>query len=310
MTILRLPNRSDILRAADLLQQKGIFSEIQRQDNILLKLDAKLPGGSYKIRGVEVFTERCKSKKVDVLSAGNLALASAISFKKNGIICQALVPEGISDIKREKLESIGADINEKSFTQIWDLVQRNELRHAKNFLHPLNKNLLAGYATIILEMQQAGLDNATLVVPYGLGGLASALANAIEIFKSHIKLVICEIAGHAPFLRARMESQPVVGNKLQSFIEAMGTPVVLEDVFTYLNERIDKIIQVTEEEVKEEINLALLLGTRIEGASGAAIAAAKKLSQSAPVVALLTGANISEEVLHSITHHRMHHTQH
>lgn len=310
MTILHLPNRSEIQAAAELLQQKGIFSGLQRQNNILLKLDSKLPGGSYKIRGVQVFTERCKAKKVDVLSAGNLALASAISFKQNGIICKAVVPEGISDLKREKLESIGAGIDEKPFTQIWDLVQRNELRRAKTFLHPLNKSLLAGYASIILEMQQANLDNASLVIPYGLGGLASALANAIELFKSNIKLVICEITGHAPFSRARKELQPVVGDKLHSFIEAMGTPVVLEDVFNYLNNRIDDVIQVTEDEVKEEINLSLLLGMRIEGASGAAIAAAKKLSQSTPVVALLTGANISEEVLHSITHRRMRHTQH
>lgn len=310
MTILHLPKRSEIQAAAALLKQKGIFSGIQRQDNILLKLDSKLPGGSYKIRGFEVFANRCRSKKVDVLSAGNLAVASAMSFRENGILCQAVVPEGISDLKREKLESIGADIFEKPFTQIWDLVQRSELRRSKNFLHPLNKNLLAGYASIILEMQQAGLDNATLVVPYGLGGLASALANAIEIFKSKIKLVICEIAGHAPFSRARIESQPVVGDKLHSFIEAMGTPVVLEDVFIYLNDRIDNVVLVNEIEVKEEINLSLLLGMRIEGASGAAVAAAKKISQSAPVVALLTGANISEQVLQSITHHRMHQTQH
>jgi threonine dehydratase len=303
MKLIDLPSLDEIKAAYALLKEKNIHSPLKHlEKNIFIKLECQLPNGSYKIRGVEYFAANNDERgPIQVLSAGNLALALGERLKKDNIDCEAIVPEGISLIKREGLKKVGAQIQEKSFDEIWQLVHENTLRQSKKFLHPLNKYLLAGYATIILELQQSNFNHGMLIVPYGLGGLALSLAHAIDLLQSNIKLVICEIAGAAPFSRARMANKPVPGAKLKSFIEAMGTPCVIPDVFLFLNQHVADVIQVTEEEVKQEINLlSRSHNLRIEGAAGASLAAARKLKAPDPILSLLTGANISQEVLQMI----------
>jgi threonine dehydratase len=300
-----LPTRSEIEQAAAILRQKNILSSLQTYNpsTLLLKTDCTLPGGSYKIRGVEYFaSRRSEQGPVQVLSAGNLALAAAIRFKETNTACEALVPQGISQIKRERLEKMGAQVREKPFAEIWEWVHRMDLRQSQQFLHPFNQYLLAGYGSLVPELMQAGFNDGALVVPYGLGGLAMALAHAIEVLNSNIQLYVCEIRGFAPFSRALSAQAVVRGEKLQSFIEAMGTPEVLPDVFAYLRNRIAGVVEVTEAEVREEIRNLAAFGLRVEGAAGASAAAAKKIRDASRVTALLTGANISEDIYHDIIH--------
>lgn len=302
--MMDLPDHNEIKAAARLLQEKILPSEmiITSNNNILLKTDCKLPGGSYKIRGVEYFANQlaAPSQPIQVLSAGNLALAAALKLSQKNIACEAVVPLGISQIKRDKLIAAGATITEKPFAEIWNLVLDDKLRQSQIFLHPFNRQLLAGYASIILECHESGFTDGALMIPYGLGGLAVALAHAIEVTHSKIKLYLCEIAGFAPFTRAMKAKQVVAGNKLQSFIEAMGTPEVIADVFEYLQPRIAGVIEVTEYEVKRAIHKAHHdHQLRIEGAAGACFAAAKKLPQQ-HIAALMTGENISDIVFRNI----------
>src|SRR4029078_3265880 len=102
-------------------------------------------------------------KEIQVLSAGNLALAAALRLKEDNIQCKAIVPEGISQIKHQGLKKNGASICELPFTEVWNLVHDNNLRQSNSFLHPFNKYLLAGYASIILELQEANFNNGILV---------------------------------------------------------------------------------------------------------------------------------------------------
>lgn len=297
---ITLPTHEQIRQAYQLLLNKKISSPLMLlSDNLYIKLEGNLPGGSYKIRGVDYAVSTSPyTGTVTVPSAGNLALALAQRLKEDNRLCQALVPQGISLIKRQGLEKFGARIDEMDFKALWELVNQFDSVQSDDFLHPFNTHLLAGYASIILELKESGLHEMTLVIPYGLGGLAVALAHAIEVFNLNMKLVLCEITGAAPFTRARQAGHGVPGEKLKSFIEAMGTPNVIPRVFDYLKSRISDVIEVTESDVIEAIDsLYHSHGIRIEGAAGASLAAAKKIQSDSPVVALLTGSNLSDDVL-------------
>lgn len=302
MTLI-LPTKDNLQAASNLLKEKQFVSPLIDSAGIFLKLDAQLPGGSYKIRGVEFFIHNRKENvaRTQVLSAGNLALALALKCS-----CEAIVPEGISEIKRSRLIKEGATVIEKSFNEIWKLVEASELRQSQTFLHPFNKELLAGYGSIIPELDWVG--ESILVVPYGLGGLATALCHAIDVLNSKIKIVLCEITNHDPFTRAKEFGQPHPGNKLKSFIEAMGAPTVVNDIFHYLHDRIFDVVTVSEAEVAQEIIKANQKGLRLEGAAGAALVAAKKLTSTLPIIALMTGANISDDFFINHNYHYMDHT--
>ncbi|HTM64366.1 MAG TPA: PLP-dependent lyase/thiolase [Gammaproteobacteria bacterium] len=294
---LKLPSLPDIQHAFTILRLRNISSAFAAADNcnLFLKCDNTLPACSYKIRGVEYFANQLKSvETVSVLSAGNLALAAAMRLREDHVNCEAVVPEGISQIKADKLTEAGAIIKSMPFTEIWRLVQDHSLRQSNTFLHPLNYHLLAGYASVIIELHQDGFMDGALVIPYGLGGLATAVARAIELTHSNIKLYLCEIDTASPFTRALQAGKPVFGPRLQSFIEAMGTPEVITDVFEYLRPRIAGVITVTVDEAKIEVHRAQQqYQLRIEGAAAASLAAARKLAKNIRTTALLTGSNIS-----------------
>lgn len=272
---------------------------------IFLKTECSLPGGSYKIRGVKSYFENTPQlpTSISVLSAGNLALATAIESQAHGISCKAIVPRGISAIKRTKLERAGAQVEEEPFEKIWDLVEDKAVRDRSDFLHPLNPLLLSGYGEIVNELLAQRPDSQGIVVPYGLGGLAMAVVDQFHRLEVKIPVYICEIEGYAPFSRAISTDEPVLGTKLQSFIEAMGTPCVVPEVFNHLKDRVAGTILVSENQVRQAIrDLATDMNIRVEGAAGAAFAAAKVLESQGrqSIVALLTGANISEETFNEI----------
>lgn len=298
---LELPSLSEIQLAFSKLQTRKIASAFSATENrnLFLKCDNTLTAGSYKIRGVENFANQLQGvNTVSVLSAGNLALAAAMRLRDDHIRCEAVVPEGISQIKKDKLIQSGAAIKSMPFPEIWEHVLDHSLRQSSTFLHPFNLHLLAGYATIIIELHQDGFTDGALVIPYGLGGLATALARAIELTQSRIKLYLCEIDTAAPFTRALQAGKPVFGPKLQSFIEAMGTPEVIADVFEYLRTRIHGVITVTEDEARNEVHTAAQqYQHRVEGAAAACLAAARKLSDGIRTTALLTGSNIGSGVI-------------
>jgi threonine dehydratase len=75
--------------------------------SVFLKEELRLTTNSYKIRGVTSFFRSIKDvpPSIEVLSAGNLAFATAYECQKRSIICTAIVPEGISEVKKKNLLS-------------------------------------------------------------------------------------------------------------------------------------------------------------------------------------------------------------
>lgn len=301
------PNPAQITSAYSRFKKEGLGSQIvnTKYRNLFLKAEHTLPGGSYKIRGVREYFEHADSSKktTKVLSAGNLALATAIESLKRKKLCQALVPIGVSDIKKRKLQEHEAEVIEIPFSDLWNLVNQSPEELGSDYLHPLNSSLLAGYATMALEIREQLPTYESLVVPYGLGGLALSLAYGGSICVAKTKVYVAEIVGHSPLKNSLDEGRPTSSPKLQSFIEALGTPAVLPAVFEKFRTFSPEVILVFEEEVKNGIReLYNDYGLRVEGAAGASYAAAKKVSSLRPeqVVAILTGGNISDDIFEKI----------
>jgi threonine dehydratase len=179
------------------------------------------------------------------------------------------------------------------------------MRERDDFLHPLNPNLVSGYGNISREIHEQLPNCDGLVIPYGLGGLALGVIRSLNAQGSRIPVFICEITDHAPLSRALASGKSISGPKLHSFIEAMGTPEVIPDVFAEIACHVEDVITVTESEVKEGIRLLFARqGIRAEGAAGATMAAALKLKRMGKQnpVAVLTGGNISDDVFREIIH--------
>lgn len=296
---------AEYFNAIEILKREGVRSSLNRQGDVLLKHEPCHPTGSYKFRGTRIFFSDPKNqnlKNLDVLSAGNLALAAAAECARFGIRCRAVVPQGVSQAKKEGLIKLGAEVHELPFEKIWELVESPQKQVEHGFLHPFHPKLLLGYATIAHEILDQERDCDGVVIPYGLGGLTYAIIEGFRLLNSKVPISICEIVGHAPFFRALDADKPVPGEKLKSFIEAMGTPVALPEVFKAIQNRVAQVTLLSETEVRSALIELTQSGLPVEGAAAAAFAAAKKHATPSKknYIALLTGKNISQSVLQEI----------
>src|SRR5689334_3666619 len=110
---MRLFTHQEMRIVNEAISRVGIQSGMDRLDDVLLKMECRLPNGSYKIRGVRSYfldEMNRKQRELAVLSAGNLALAVASECQGYGIQCRAVVPSGISDAKRKGLIAFGAKL--------------------------------------------------------------------------------------------------------------------------------------------------------------------------------------------------------
>jgi threonine dehydratase len=300
---MKLPTLDELMNAASDLKFEGISSTNILDNDLHLKLECLLPGNSYKMRGVRTFLRRNNKNisTIKVLSAGNLALALAMGCKDEKIKCQAIVPEGLSTKKKTLLLEAHAEVIEVPYSKLFDLVMKSPKDLDEDILHPLHSDLICGYGSIAIEILNDLKTCSGIVAPYGLGGLTLALAHTLKLLQVDIPVYAAEIFGHSPLHDSMEARRPISSPRLQSFIEAMGAPIVLDYVFNELSSLNIIPVLCTEDEAKREVkSLYLKHNLVLEGASCAAHASAVKISQKNNLAVLLTGGNISKEIHEAI----------
>lgn len=293
-------NKKELIETYTFLKGKRLSSNlINYKSNLYLKLECNLSCGSYKIRGVESFFRKNSFSCFEVLSAGNLALASAKKAEELGVSCIAVVPMSISEIKEKKLKELNSSFRKLKYEHIWSMAKDISLIKKKEFLHPLKEDLILGYGTIIPEIITQMNDVGAIVIPYGLGGLALGITRAIKALSLNIDVYLCELANFSPFNRMKNTSKYSSGSTYSGFIEAMGTPEIIPSVYEELRLSIKDVIIVSEKEVSEGIKkLYQSQKIVVEGAAGACFVAGEKLKKvrEDKIVSILTGKNISESI--------------
>lgn len=274
---------------------------------IYLKLESMQAFGSYKIRGVvnavsvaNLETLRCG---LVAASAGNMAQAVAFAAKTLNVPCQIFVPETAPDVKKNAIRQLGATLIERHFAEIWSMVTgETPPSHPGVFIHPTRTpGLLEGYGTIVREIIEDVSRLDAVVVPFGVGGLSLGIARALREINPQIKLYLCEPETAAPFAASLKQGRPCRVERQPSFVDAIGTPQVLEDVFAELQPLVEDVIVVTLPEVRQALRRLLIEHkTLAEGAGAAAYAAALSLQKRHPhqhTAAIISGGNIGEDVL-------------
>lgn len=256
-------------------------------NGVFLKCEHHLVGGSYKARGIENFLESLPSntRKIRTLSSGNMARTLALLANPKGIEVEALVPSTIPKIKREKLESLGVSLNLIPMEKLWDEVD-NPTPIPYPLLHPVDsETLLKGYEKIGNEILEQRDSISEVILPIGVGGLAIALS---RILSPKIRVVLAENVLMAPF----SAKEPVP--RVNSWIDAIGTPYTLERVRKILSPLISEVRTVSPEAALVAAkNLYRVTGEKIEGAAAVALAAATQKNS----VVVLTGQNVDPSVL-------------
>lgn len=270
---------------------------------IFLKPENLQPFGSYKIRGVKSAIEHTPiavlRQGISAASAGNMAQPVAYWAQKNSLRCQIFVPDSAPQIKKDAIVKLKAQLIELPFAQVWDLIKNPPQNHEGLFIHPVfTKGLLEGYGAIADELI---FDLATLnavIIPFGVGGLTLGIARRMKKINPRVLIYACEPETAAPLKASLKLGSAKHVQRIASFVDAIGTPEVLPEVFDEVKNLIEDSLVVTLDEVRAAmIDLAHTHKLICEGAAAASLAAAIQLNKENPslkIACVLTGGNTSE----------------
>lgn len=282
--------------------------KIGKKCKVYLKPENLQLTGSFKVRGsyykISQLSEEEKSKGVIACSAGNHAQGVALAATKNGIKSLICLPDGAPISKVEATKNYGAEIC--LVKGVYDDAYRRalELRdeHGYTFIHPFDDiDVIAGQATIALEIIEQKDDIDAVVVPVGGGGLIAGVAFAIKALNPKIKVYGVQSAG-APSMKESIDNNRIERlTSVSTIADGIAVKEPGKNTFELCSKYVDEIVTVTDDEVSTAI-LAMLEDQKLitEGAGAVAVAAVmfnKLPVDGKNVVCLVSGGNIDVNIL-------------
>lgn len=297
----------DAIRQTDIIHSPVLSEECGCE--LYLKTENLQLTGSFKVRGayfkISQLSEAEKKKGVIACSAGNHAQGVALASEKFGIKAKICMPDGAPLSKVEATKSYGAEVIlvPGVYDDAHNEAERLKEKHGYTFIHPFDdEDVIAGQATVGLEIlnQLGGVD--AIIVPVGGGGLVSGIAFAVKSLNPSVKVYGVQSAG-APSMansihNGKIEALPSVSTIADGI--AVKEPGV--NTFGLCKNYVDGIVTVSDDQVSTAI-LSLIEKQKMiaEGAGAVALAAVMfdKIPdiKSKKVVCLVSGGNIDVTIL-------------
>ena len=327
---LHPPTLSEILAARERIAGIAIRTPLirlagrERERETWLKLECLQPIGSFKIRGAASALGRVPTevlaRGVYTASAGNMAQGVAWCARAAGVPCTVVVPDTAPRAKLDAIERLGASLVPVPFERWWRvLVERGYEGLEGHFVHPVSdQDVIAGNATIALEILDDLPGVACVLVPYGGGGLSCGIASALRAAGSRAQAFACEVETAAPLAASLAANGPTAIEYRASFVDGIGGRGVLEEMWPLASSLLSGTCVVTLEETCEAIR-TLVSRARVvaEGAGAASLAAALAgrdargprganvpLPQG-PIVCVVSGGNIDPAKLATVLEGRV-----
>jgi threonine dehydratase len=278
------------------------------EPEIFLKLENLQPIGAFKIRGaanaMAVADPEVLAAGVWTASAGNMAQGVAWNARRLGLACSVVVPDHAPGAKLEPLVRLGATITKVPFAQWWQiLITHHHPGQTGLFVHPVSdRAVMAGNATIGLELAEDLDQFDSVVVPYGGGGLSCGIASALQAVRPDVAVFAAEVATAAPLHAAIAAGEPVEVANEPSYVDGIGSGRVLDEMWPLVKKMVAGSVVAELDEVSDALRLLAVRNRVIaEGAGAASVAAA--LSGGAGrgrVVCIVSGGNIDVDKLCTI----------
>ncbi len=204
---------------------------------IYLKLENLQPIGSFKIRGAAALLNSVDpavlTDGVVTASAGNMGQAAAWMAARLGVRCTVVVPSSAPAAKVDAIEGHGATVVRVTPEQWWQAFSDRRLEGVPGlFVHAFDDPMvMAGNATIGLEIAEDLPTVATVLVPWGGGGLTCGIATSLRQLAPHARVLAAEVATAAPFAASLAAGAPTTVTNTPSFVDGIGGPAVFPGMF-------------------------------------------------------------------------------
>jgi threonine dehydratase len=265
-------------------------------------------GGSFKIRGASNLVLSLPadhlSRGVIAYSSGNHAQAVAIAARHVGVPATIVMPADAPRAKMDATRAQGAAIvtydrfRESREAIAAELLKRSGAVLVPPFDHPL---IMAGQGTAALELLEEAPPLDALIAPVGGGGLLSGCAIMAREMNPAIRIFGAEPEGANDTFLSFLAGERVTVAKPDTIADGLRSPRPGELTFPVLQRLAERIILVSDDELRATVKFLLTQLKILVEPSGAAAAAAVLNAKIPPEIrsvgVILSGGNVDFDQL-------------
>jgi len=272
---------------------------------VFLKLECLQKTGSFKVRGafnkILSLGEEERRGGVITFSTGNHGKAVACAAGESGIQAVVCVSEHVPSYRTKAIASYGAEVvvegksQDEAEEHYHRLLKDRPLVPVKPFDDP---QIIAGQATIGLEIMEDLPQVDTALIPLSGGGLLSGVALALKHANPSIRVVAVSIERSPAMQESVKAGKAVVVEERDTLADSLLGGIGFDNRYTLpmVGELTDQFVAVSEEEIARGMAYALEEhGLVLEGAGAVGIGAllADKVGEPGScTVVVLSGATV------------------
>lgn len=272
-----------------------------------LKPENLQPINSFKLRGaynkVASLSDEQRARGVIAYSSGNHAQGVAYAARAMGVKATIVMPRNAPAVKLEGTKALGAEIVLVGVSSHERKAKAEEIAAERglSIVPPYNDEaIIAGAASVGMEILEDFPDVELLLVPVGGGGLSSGVATAIKLSNAKIKVFGVEpkLANDAQqSLRTGKIVSLTAEEVTRTIADGLRTQSIGEINFEHLRRNLDGIITVSEKEIVLAMRALALQGKLVVEPSGAVTTAAfmfhrDELPRVERTVAVISGGSV------------------
>ncbi|HZR66886.1 MAG TPA: threonine dehydratase [Terriglobales bacterium] len=272
-----------------------------------VKHENHTPIGAFKARtavvyAAELFRKQSGIKGLITATRGNHGQSVALAGQRFNVPVTIVVPEGNSVEKNAAMRSQGAKVVEfgHDFQAAYEHAAELAREQALQFVPTFHRDFIKGVASYWMEFFGAVPDLDVVYVPIGMGsGICAgcAVRNGMNL-KTKMVGVVSDLApAYALSFQAGRAIAAPATTKIADGV-AVRTPA--EESIEPIRQNVERIVQVSDEEVREAMRIYFTSTHNVvEGAGAASLAAALKEKDSLAgkkVGVVATGGNVDRDV--------------
>lgn len=274
---------------------------------IWLKAECLQPVGSFKLRGVfnwaRSLSDAELERGVSTQSAGNTAQALGYAARLLGVPARSLLPDTAPRVKVDGVRAYGVTPVPVPFSALMDYVfDKGWEQEPYNYLNPWgDPSMLAGSGTIGMEILDELAGVKAIYVPVGGGGLVAAIGSVIKELRPSVEIIGVQSMS-CPSLQAALDAgEPRWVETTETICDGTMVPVVVDEMYPLVSSVVDRVVLVSEADVRTVIaHVALQNKLVVEGSGAMSVAAALGEERDGPVACVLSGGSIGADRLADI----------
>jgi threonine dehydratase len=273
---------------------------------VWVKHENHTPTGAFKVRGGLTLIEHLKREHprlAGVASAtrGNHGQSVAFAGRRHGLRSLIVVPHGNSKEKNAAMRAWGAELVEHGRDYDEARGHAHDLAKAQGlyYIGPFDRHLVTGVGSYAMELFAGAPELDEVYVPIGCGsGICGVIAwrDALGL-KTRVVGVVSENA--ACYALSFQTGRPVETPTANTFADGVAVRVPVPEALEVILAGADRIVQVSDDEVKSAMRDFYRCTHNIaEGAGAAPLAALlqDKERKGARFAVILSGGNIDREM--------------